>query len=59
MAYNPNFKTVLLTKEQMAAVRNIQDAERHKSPYGIAPTLNAIVRGLLAQALAQHGSKAS
>ncbi|WP_260524128.1 hypothetical protein [Serratia sp. PL7] len=55
MAYNPNFKPVLLTKEQMQAVKRIQDSERAKSPYQIAPTLNAIARGLMDKALKQEG----
>lgn len=55
MAYNPNFKPVLLTKEQMQAVKRIQDSERAKSPYQVAPTLNAIARGLMDKALKQEG----
>ncbi len=52
MAQNPNFKPVLLTKEQMAEVKRIQDEERSKSPLNLAPSLNAIVRGLVNKALA-------
>ncbi|WP_314139862.1 hypothetical protein [Buttiauxella noackiae] len=53
MAQNPNFKPVLLTKEQMESVRRIQDGYRAKSPLNVAPTLNAIVRGLVDKALTQ------
>ena len=53
MAQNPNFKPVLLTKEQMESVRRIQDGYRAESPLNVAPTLNAIVRGLVDKALKQ------
>lgn len=52
MAQNPNFKHVLLTTEQMAEVKRIQDEERSRSPLNLAPSLNAIVRGLVNKALA-------
>lgn len=51
MAHNPNFKPVLLTAEQMARIKLIQEKERKKSPLSVAPTLNAIVRGLVDKAL--------
>ncbi|HBR4754306.1 TPA: hypothetical protein L9W62_000056 [Klebsiella pneumoniae] len=51
MAHNPNFKPVLLTAEQMAIIKLIQEEERKKSPLSVAPTLNAIVRGLVDKAL--------
>ncbi|MEF3760500.1 hypothetical protein [Escherichia coli] len=51
MAVNPKFKPVLLTNEQMEAVRRIQEVERSKSPINVAPSLNAIVRGLMDKAL--------
>lgn len=55
MAYNQNFKPVLLTKEQMDIIRRIQEGERSKSPLNVAPTLNAIVRGLMDKILKQDG----
>lgn len=55
MAYNQNFKPVLLTKEQMDIIRRIQEGERSKSPLNVAPTLNAIVRGLMDKILKQEG----
>lgn len=55
MAYNPNFKPILLTKEQMEVIKLIQDGERSKSPYSVAPTLNAIARGLMEKILKQEG----
>lgn len=58
MAQNPNFKPVLLTKEQMEKVKRIQDEERSKSPLNLAPSLNAIVRGLVNQALVVHEGNA-
>lgn len=55
MAYNPNFKPILLTKEQMEVIKRIQDVERSQSPYNVAPTLNAIARGLMEKILKQEG----
>ncbi len=52
MAYNPNYKPVLLTKEQIEAVKQLQEEERRRSPLNVAPTVNAIVRGLVNKALA-------
>lgn len=55
MAYNPNFKPILLTKEQMEVIKRIQDGERIKSSLNVAPTLNAIARGLMEKILKQEG----
>lgn len=55
MAYNPNFKPILLTKEQMEVIKRIQDGERSKSPLNVAPTLNAFARGLMEKILKQEG----
>ncbi|MDU1089445.1 MAG: hypothetical protein E7A42_06775 [Leclercia adecarboxylata] len=55
MAYNPNFKPILLTKEQMEVIKRIQDGERSKSPLNVAPTLNAIARGLMEKILKHEG----
>lgn len=56
MAYNPNFKPVLLTTDQMEAIKRIQQQERKKSPLNAAPSISAIVRGLVGKALSQVGS---
>lgn len=56
MAQNPNFKPVLLTANQMEIVKRLQEQERSKSPLKVAPTLNAIVRGLVDKALSQMGA---
>lgn len=53
MAYNPNFKPVMLTMTQMERIRAIQDAEKDKSPLNLAPTINAIARSLVDSALNQ------
>ncbi len=55
MAYNPNFKPILLTKEQMEVIKRIQVGERSKSPLNVAPTLNSIARGLMEKILKQEG----
>lgn len=51
MANNPNFKTILLTKEQFSQLEEIQQKARQQSPLGIAPTIHAIARQLMARAL--------
>lgn len=48
----PNVKPVLLSSEQMQAIRNIQERERQRSDLGVAPTVHQIARGLMAKALA-------
>ncbi|EHU6245518.1 hypothetical protein KZF99_001515 [Salmonella enterica] len=50
----PNVKPVLLSAEQMQAIRNIQERERQRqrSDLGVAPTIHQIARGLMAKALA-------
>lgn len=53
MAYNPNYKPVMLTMAQMERIRALQDAEKAKSPLNLAPTINAIARGLVDTALSQ------
>ena len=55
MAYNPNFKAVLLTNEQIAALRRVQEAEKSRSPYETAPTVHAIARGMMNKILKQEG----
>ncbi|XBS69907.1 hypothetical protein ABK905_00515 [Acerihabitans sp. KWT182] len=52
-------QVVLLSGEQVQAIREIQEQQRQKSGIGVAPTIHEIARGLVDQALAQHGSKAS
>ncbi|MFX2609522.1 hypothetical protein [Enterobacter mori] len=46
-----NAKPVLLSREQMDAILNIQREERTASPLGVAPPLNAIARALVAKGL--------
>lgn len=48
----PNVKPVLLSAEQLQAIRNIQERERQRSDLGVAPTVHQIARGLMAKALA-------
>lgn len=40
----PNVKPVLLSAEQMQAIRNIQERERQRSNLGVAPTVHQIAR---------------
>lgn len=42
---------VLLSKEQVGAIRRIQEQERSKSPLGVAPTIHVIARSLMDKAL--------
>lgn len=51
MANNPNFKAIMLTKEQVDKIAEIQKSERNKSALGIAPSLHAIARKLMNHAL--------
>lgn len=48
-----NTKAVLLSTEQVKAIRRMQEAERQKSPWGTAPTIHQIARRLMDNALAQ------
>lgn len=50
-----NTKPVLLSNEQMAALRRIQEQEREKSALGVAPSLHSIARALMDKALKQSG----
>lgn len=51
MANNPNFKHILLTKEQFLQLEQIQQKVRQQSPLGIAPSIHAIARKLMTQAI--------
>jgi hypothetical protein len=51
VANNPNFKNIMLTKEQIDKLEEIQKSEREKSTLGIAPSIHAIARQLMNQAL--------
>lgn len=51
MAMISNTKPVLLSMEQMNVIREIQQQERADSPLGVAPSLNAIARALVAKGL--------
>lgn len=51
MAQTSNVKAVLLSNEQMAQLRGIQEQERRKSALGVAPSVHAIARALMAKAL--------
>ncbi len=42
---------VLLSKEQVGAIRRLQEQERNKSPLGVAPTIHVIARSLMDKAL--------
>ena len=53
MAYNPNFKPVMLTTEQMEAIKRIQQKHRDSSLLNAAPTISSIARGLVDKALQQ------
>lgn len=48
----PNVKPVLLSGDQFAAIRKIQDRERQRSDIGVAPSIHQIARGLVDKALA-------
>lgn len=43
--------TVALCREHLQSIREIQEEERKRSPIGVAPTLNAIARALVAKGL--------
>ncbi|HCM2992085.1 TPA: hypothetical protein N3F15_000912 [Klebsiella aerogenes] len=45
-------KPVLLSEEQIQAIRKIQDQQRKQSGIGVAPTIHEIARGLMEKALA-------
>ncbi len=51
-------QVVLLSGEQIQAIREIQEQQRRLSGIGVAPSIHEIARGLVAQALAQHNHKA-
>ncbi|WFL67432.1 hypothetical protein [Pantoea sp. X85] len=51
-------KPVLLSIEQLEALRKIQEQERAKSVLGVAPTIHVIARGLMDKALAQLAQEA-
>ncbi|WP_167458014.1 hypothetical protein [Rahnella woolbedingensis] len=46
-----NVKVVLLSSDQLDAIKKIQEQERIKSPLGVAPTIHVIARGLMDKAL--------
>lgn len=48
----PSAKPVLLSGEQLAAIREIQERERKRSALGVAPSIHQIARSLMAKALA-------
>jgi hypothetical protein len=50
-----NTKAVLLSVEQVAVIKRMQDAERKKSPFGSAPSIHQIARGLMDKALQDIG----
>ncbi|MBS0905950.1 hypothetical protein JK229_12510 [Pantoea dispersa] len=55
---NPNFKTILLTTEQVKRLEQIQASERQRSSMGSAPSVHAIARHLIDQALGSKEVKA-
>ncbi|MDC7940287.1 hypothetical protein [Raoultella ornithinolytica] len=48
----PTKRPIILSQAQMAALEKIQNDEREKSPYGAAPSIPDIARGLIDIALA-------
>lgn len=48
----PSKKPIILSQAQMEALAKIQNEEREKSPYGAAPSIPDLARGLLDKALA-------
>ncbi|MFZ4221433.1 hypothetical protein ACEV6Q_26865 [Enterobacter ludwigii] len=52
MKRKPDVKPVLLSAEQMAALRAIQRQEAERSPLGIEPGIHEVARRLMAKALA-------
>lgn len=52
-----NTKAVLLSIEQLKAIKHIQDAERQKSPFGTAPSIHHIARILMDKALKDIGGE--
>ncbi|HBE9179959.1 TPA: hypothetical protein KNH08_002852 [Serratia fonticola] len=51
MTEREGVRPVLLSKEQMNAIRQIQEAERNKSALGLAPSIHEIARKLIGNAL--------
>ena len=51
----PAVKPVLLSREQYAVLRQIQEQERSKSTLGIAPTVHVIARRLMEKAISDAG----
>lgn len=51
MTEREGVRPVLLNKEQMNAIRQIQEAERNKSALGLAPSIHEIARKLIGNAL--------
>lgn len=48
---NTGLKPVLLSREQIEALQEIQREERKKSSLNVAPTIHVIARQLMAKAL--------
>ncbi|HED3411477.1 TPA: hypothetical protein R4126_001952 [Klebsiella michiganensis] len=48
----PTKRPIILSQTQMAALEKIQNDEREKSPYGAAPSIPDIARGMIDIALA-------
>ena len=51
MTEREGVRPVLLSKEQMNAIRQIQEVERSKSALGLAPSIHEIARKLIGNAL--------
>lgn len=49
-----NTRVILLSTEQVAVIRRMQEDERQKSPFGSAPSIHQIARELMDKALAQE-----
>lgn len=53
-----NVQRVLLSNEQVEILHSIRETEKKKSPYGVAPSIHEIARGLIDKALGNNEVKA-
>ena len=50
-----NTQAVLLTRDQVEALRHLQERERGRSEFGITPSIHEVARGLVDSALKTIG----
>ncbi|CNI71930.1 hypothetical protein [Yersinia pekkanenii] len=50
-----NTQAVLLTRNQVEALRHLQERERGRSEFGITPSIHEVARGLVDSALKTIG----